>query len=120
MDDKLAAKILIQKCQGTFYGIYVDKLVAEMAQQISYNAGVCYQVFVQLAEMDYSTSDIINVARGLLDKTNSAVLSQLATIPDGGILLRTIYAILKCGNADNQTAARCTKIQQSFAVATGS
>lgn len=120
MDDAVAANAIIQRHRGDLYGIKIEPLAKEISEMTAYNPGIVNQVFVQLQVQGYDSTSIIKTARLFLDQMPPPVLNQIAKTPDGSILMTTVYGILKCGAQDNQTAARCVKIQLAFKQTTDS
>lgn len=124
MSDIAAANALINKhfvdrwiVRDSFYaGALATDVVAEI------NAGrygVAFQVFAQLQARQFASSDIVNVARGVVDALDQNRLTFIATSSrDGLLLIRMMARVLRANASGNARSPRALKLNTAIAAAT--
>ena len=79
---------------------------------------VAYHVLSQMQKRGFASSDIVHVARGIVDGIEQGWLNKLATHPDGASLLKIIGSILKTDAPGNKNSQRAIKIRIALNSAT--
>ncbi len=103
---------------GYFDSLKHGELAAEAAQYpLTGRPNVAYAVLTQLQARGFASSDIVHVARGILDSIPQQNVNSLVLTPDGSILIRRIGQILKITDPGNATSPRSVKIKTALDLA---
>ena len=96
------------------------KLAADVVNEINgTRLGVAFHVFSQLQKRGFASSDIVNVARGVVDAFDQGRINAIAmTSNEGLLLIKIIAVILKTNAAANATSARAVKLNTAILAAT--
>lgn len=123
MNDITLANTLIDKHYssgvfGFFDSMKPLQLAADAVQYANTGRpGVTYQVLSQMQKRGFASSNIVQVARGILDKIPQATLNNLALRPDGFQLVKLLETVLKASSPENKNAPRSVKIAAAIAAA---
>lgn len=118
MSDVALANAIIDKNYSSFivYDTIQTAPIAQAAVQYVYaeRPGVAFHVLSQMQKRGFASSDIVHVARGILDGIEQGWLNKVATNRDGMALVRLIGVILKVDAAGNANSPRATKIKRAI------
>lgn len=90
---------------------YAGELAKDVVFQIYlFQLGVAFHVFSQLQKRQFASSDIVNVARGVVDSFTQTQLNAYATLKDGLLLIKIMALILRTSLPQNAASPRAIKL----------
>ena len=120
MDPIVTANAIIYKHYSSGIFGFMDSIrtaeIAKDAVRYVYSEvpAVAYHVLSQMQKRGFASSDIVHVARGILDGIEQGWLNKLATHRDGAALLKILRSILKTDAPGNKNSPRAIKIQTAL------